>query len=477
MKTTYLATNLWARVIILALLAALSLPGAARADVAPPESPPGSGIAPAEDTTQVAMISEQVTLDIIPNQADNEDVRAKTTATFLMRNQGASAESMDVRFPLTFGSAAYYTDAFPEISDIQVNVDGKTISTKRTISKDENSDKNIPWANFPVTFSPGKDVIITVTYTTLGFGYDPFIAFKYILETGAGWNGSIGSGDITVNFPYPANNQNVLLDETTGYSMTFGTPTFDGNAARWHFDNFEPQPGQNFEISLVKPSYWKKILSERQNISKNPNDGEAQGRLGKAIKEVIRYPKGYLRTDDGGRQLYAEAVTAYEQSVTFLPKDALWHYGYADLLWSHYEFDVFYAGSQNVPELVSLVDQLDKSLQLDPNSENTRNLADWISNELPGVIQKTDQGYVFLALTATPTTAPAVPTVTPELEFTFTPIPPPPPSPTPIVAQPAGETQPAPAPTPATAQNPLCGGAALILPLLAGLASVVSKRR
>ncbi len=466
----------WARALLLALLFSLLAPHPVRADVAPPESPPGSGIAPGAGTTEVRMVAEQVTLTVQTNR-EGEMAQAQTEAIFLMRNLGTIAESMEARFPLHSGESLYYSEMFPDIQDIQVEVDGKAVTTQRITVADERFGAQVPWASFPVTFPPGQDVNIRVTYTTLGFGYEPFVAFKYILETGAGWKETIGSGDIIVKLPYEANQQNVLLDETTGFSMTSGVPTFSGNEIRWHFDELEPGPEHNFEVSLVLPSYWNKVLKERQNTAQNPNDGEAWGRLGKAIKEVIRYPKGYLRTDDSGLQLYPEAVAAYEKAVTILPRDALWHYGFADLLWSHYLFDVYWAGLQDVDELVKLTSELQQSLALNPNHQPANELAEWIYYEIPGLIQKTELGYDFLALTATPTTAPDLPTLTPTPEATSTPLPPPAPSATP--EQPAAPTlappDPQPTPLPA-ASNPLCSGTVFLLPVLAGLAWVISKR-
>jgi tetratricopeptide (TPR) repeat protein len=77
---------------------------------------------------------------------------------------------------------------------------------------------------------------------------------------------------------------------------------------------------------------------------KNPNDGEAWGRLAKAYKEVVKMPKGYLREDPAGIELYALSKDAYEKCLALLPNDPLWHYGYADLLWAHYYFGVIGRG-------------------------------------------------------------------------------------------------------------------------------------
>ena len=49
-----------------------------------------------------------------------------------------------------------------------------------------------------------------MSYTVNGYGYYPQIAFDYVLETGAGWNGTIGSADIIVDLPYDASDLNVL---------------------------------------------------------------------------------------------------------------------------------------------------------------------------------------------------------------------------------------------------------------------------
>ncbi len=474
MSKNKIFTNLWARSIFLALVISLLVLQPVFADVAPPEPPPGVIISPGQVQTQVRMVSELVTLTILekPSQAKGE---AQTEATFLMRNLGAADEQMDVRFPLVFGESAYYREQFPEIENIRVTVDGKSVATTRQML-DTEFGANLPWAVFPVKFPAGKDVILAVSYTSLGFGYDPFVAFRYILNTGAGWNGTIGSGDIVVRLPYQASLENVLVDETTSFSLTSGTPTFSGNEARWHFEDLEPTFENDFEVSLVVPAYWRKVLNERDLTAKAPNDGEAWGRLGKALKEVIRYPRGYLRSDPIGQELYREAVRAYEKSITLLPEDSLWHYGYADLLWGHYLYDVYYAGTQDTPELVRIFELLHRSLEIDPNNQLARDLIVSISYDFSWAVVQKDGRYDFLILTTTPTTAPQVPTVTPVADVTSTPLPI---LPTPTLIAAPENTAPvptaAPQPTPVpVAGNPLCGGSAL---LLLGLLWAFTRRK
>ena len=481
MKVSERSWPLWAGAVFLALLGCLMFFIPVDADVAPPESPPGVIISPGSEATSVRMQSEVVTLSIVPDGDKNG--KAKTTAEFTMRNLGSADENLEVRFPLTYGEALYYDNVYPVINDFKAQVGGRNVPTTRTTSIDASSGKEIPWASFQVKFPPGEDVKINATYTAQGFGYEPFLTFRYMLETGAGWKDSIGEGDIVVQLPYDASQQNVLIDVQSGFSQAASKPVFSGNEVRWHFENLEPTAFENFQVEIISPAYWKKILVERENTAKNSLDGEAWGRLGKAIKESIRYPKGYLREDEGGKQLYSEATQAYEKAVSLLPKDALWHFGYADLLWSHYLYSVYYNGSQDYSELTRLVSELQISLQIDPANQNAKDMADWIAGTLPWALSQSNPGYDFLVLTATPTIAPetatpesvvpsepistevaGLPTIFPEESITPTA------DNSPTNNLPTATNQAPPGKT------PICGGV-LVLPLLFGLLWFTSKRR
>jgi tetratricopeptide (TPR) repeat protein len=480
MKISEKITPVWAGALFLAVIGCVLVFNPANADVAPPESPPGVIISPDSETTNVRMMSEAVTLTVI--SSGEQKGKAKTTALFIMRNLGNADENIDVRFPLTFGEALYYDNVYPEINDFKVQVVNRNVQTTRTTSIDASTGKTIPWASFPVRFPAGEDVKISATYTAQGFGYEPFLTFRYILETGAGWKDSIGEGDFIVQLPYDASRQNVLIDPESGFSKAAGEPVFAGNQIRWHFENLEPSEFENFQVEIISPLYWKKILAERENTVKNSKDGEAWGRLGKAIKESIRYSKGYLREDEGGKQLYSEAIKAYEKAVSLLPKDALWHFGFADLLWSHYLYSVYYNGSQDYAELTHLVSELQISLQIDPTNQSAKEMADWISGTLPWALSKSDHSYDYLVLTATPTivletstpqlimpTLPlsteiaALPTILPEETIT------------PPVVDSLNTTVPTVTESVSPGKTPICGSI-LFFPLIIGLIWFASKR-
>ncbi|GAB4572141.1 MAG: hypothetical protein Fur0017_22980 [Anaerolineales bacterium] len=462
--------------ILITLLTLLVFPASsAHADVAPPETVPGSNLNPGAESTQVRMVAETVTLTVSQNPVDKNRAIAKTEAVFTMRNLGTAEEKMDVRFPLSFfnGNSDGFGN-FPEINAITVKVNGKTVSTRKEIQPFFNSTfsykerEEIPWAVFDVTFPPNQDVIIEATYNVNGFGYYPYEAFKYVLETGAGWNGTIGSAEIIVRLPYEVSEQNLDLTGQAGYGESSPGGVRSGNEIRWSFKDFEPTYLDNIQIVIVTPSLWGKILSEKANVEKNPNDGEAWGRLAKAYKDVILMPKGWLREDEAGRELFALSKDAYEKCLALLPNDPLWHYGYAELLWAHYQYNIYFAGKADAENILpTLLRELQTTLALDPNNELARNLLLDISYQIPQAVQRNeDESFTLLGLTATPVpptpwAVEATPTIvpaeaTPTATFTTGVIPP--------------NT-----PAPDTAPNPLCGGA-FFLPALFGMALVMKRR-
>lgn len=462
------------------ILFALFLPSrAVRADVAPPEAPPGTTLLPGEATTQVRMVAETVTLTISEDPADAENAIAKTEAIFTMRNLGAAEEKMAVRFPLSFfnGNSDGFGN-FPEIKQIAVKINGQSVLTRREIQPFFNSEMSyherdeLPWAVFDVTFPPNQDVTIEVAYDVYGYGYYPYEAFSYILETGAGWNGTIGSAEIIVRLPYEVSEKNLDLASQAGYGETSPNGVLSGNEIRWLFKDLEPTYQDNVHIVAVTPSLWKKILSEKSNVEKNPKDGEAWGRLAKAYKEVILMPKGWLRNDDAGRELFSLSKDAYERCLALLPDDPLWHYGYADLLWAHYYFDLYSPGQVDTEGVLpAALNSLQTALALDPNLQEAKDLLNFISYQVPGAVQKNEDGsFTMLGLTATPlppTPYGGLPTETPLSTLVVI-------STSQTLSTPTVGSAPS-QPSSSSNANPLCGSAA-ILPLLFGLIWMTKRK-
>lgn len=400
-------------ILILGLISLLFLSLPVRADVAPPDFPPGTNPEPGSEVTQVRMLSETVVLDILPGTANGgsascynpesdpktRPARAQVEANFQMRNLGSTEERLTVRFPLSFWDDR--TDGYsryPEIADVKVEVNGQPVTTTNTSVRDSIT----PWANFDVAFPPGQDVPLKVSYTADGACADGFIAFGYVLQTGAGWKDTIGQADVIVRLPYDANAMNIA--PFTGFSRTSPGATLNGHELRWHYENLEPTKENNLEVSLVWPGLWQQLLTKQQDVQNHPNDGEAWGRLGKAYKELLFYHHD-MRTDDGGQELYRNSVAAYDKAVTLLPRDGLWHAGFADLLMSHYYYTY---PDQDTAEMDRGIAELNRSLTLAPNNEKAQELIGWSGAVFANEVRLGPAGYYFL----TPTPQVIVPTFT-----------------------------------------------------------------
>ncbi|HKY55240.1 MAG TPA: hypothetical protein VJM08_13075, partial [Anaerolineales bacterium] len=134
-------------------------------------------------------------------------------------------------------------------------------------------------------------------------------------------------------------------------------------------ENFEPGEGgqmRDLQFDLVTPAVWQTVVTELDNVAKNPKDGEAWGRLAKAYKTSIITVKLFrtgplYRTDPGGEELYQLSVDAYEKCLALLPDDALWHAGFAELLALHANFNKESSEAERANEEINI------ALQLAPN--------------------------------------------------------------------------------------------------------------
>jgi hypothetical protein len=412
----------------LLLIVLFSFTTPAHADVAPPQQPPGSSLLPEGENTQVRMMAETVLIDVQADVPDDSLGQARVTANFTMQNLSSSSETMGVLFPLGANDGFYN---YPEITDLQVSVDGRAVATRRiTLTEPDDDDEELPWAEFDVTFPPGEDVLIDVTYTLRGSGEYPFISFGYILHTGAGWQGTIGSVDLIVRLPYEANEYNVFIDSSPGWGQTGSGATLSGREISWHYDDLEPERKHNLSIALVMPPAWEKVLAEQANVARDPQDGEAWGRLGKIYKEISRLRRG-TRNDAGGQELFNLSMDAYEQAVTLLPDDALWHAGFAELLFDHYYWNE--RSDTNQMGMLRALQELALAYELNQSAPFILDLLDEVRYALPEGLSLDGDTYTFLWLTATPTFQPSIPptytppsdsqplTLTPEPSFTVVP--------------------------------------------------------
>jgi hypothetical protein len=388
------------------ILLFLALPAPVQADIAPPAQPPGANLQPGAGVTEVRMESEQVVLEIQDSTPAASLGQARVTATFHMRNLGTTSESMLVRFPLGTNDG---WGRFPEITEFEVKVDGKRVESHDVQGEDPSGyGEEVPWAAFEVTFKPNVEVIIEVEYTLEASGEFPFVDYAYIFSTGAGWMGTIGSVALFVRFPYEVSEMNVLPNESGSVVVDHQTQT---NELRWVYTDLEPEITDNFKIQIVAPDAWQKVLRERLNVQNRPNDGEAWGRLGKIYKELAFSSRGKgfryfdFTSDQGAQKLFALSVEAYQKALEYLPDDALWHAGYADLLGYYAHFTAF-EGIDTRSEARQALEEIRTALLLAPDDEKVLEIADGLTWFFPDGITMEGVSPDFPWLTATPTLAP-----------------------------------------------------------------------
>jgi hypothetical protein len=184
-----------------------------------------------------------------------------------------------------------------------------------------------------------------------------------------------------------------------------------GDEIRWHYADFEPTWEQDLDVGLVMPSAWQKVLDEQAKIARNPEDGEAWGRLGKLYKEMT-FLRKEVRGDAGGPELYELSKQAYEKSIALLPDDALWHAGFAELYLIHYNLTQWVNPSDK-SDLVRALDLLKRALEIEPTTPKALEMLENISYSDPEYVRLEGDQFIFLYLTATPVPPTELPSETP----------------------------------------------------------------
>jgi hypothetical protein len=376
------------------------------ADIAPPAQPPGSALTPDNNSTMVQMISEKVVIQVvnIANLYYLENpfgaVNAKVSASFFMQNQGGKEEKIQARFPLTnFSGEGDQSFHFPEIQHFRVWVN--QVEKKWVITETPNiNNKNNPpikWASFEVPFPVGKQIQIDVTYQMQSTGYLPQARFDYILETGAGWLGPIGSGEIILTLPYPATSENINQSESIKGGQILG------NTINWNFINLEPTNADNWHALIVSPDTWQTILDLRARLEKTPEDVALLTALAEKY-ESIALGKGYWIVNNGTETLILLCREVYQKAIDIKPGNADNHTRLAGILFAMFQNPEQF--QPPVPTAEEIYRELQSAYTLDPQNI----LASQMYEELTRI-----KGVNLPPLAAEPT-----PTVTAQPAPTFT---------------------------------------------------------
>jgi hypothetical protein len=375
-------SNVANRIILILLVASFGLVYArpAWADAAPPWQPPGSSIDPGGFATHVQMMSEEVLL-VIDAEEPTTDRRwgygggGKVEARFVMRNQGEREESFDVLFPLGVSS----TFDIETVKNFGAWVDGVPAPVSEVQREDPRRKVLVPWATWPVTFPPGQDVVLRVTYDVVSVEWEPFFIYYYILETGAGWWGPIGEGTITFRLPYEMGQLNtVLYDHPLGESYaTCGNPgdlVIAGTDVMWRFSDLEPTPEDNFCLTILRPALWQGILAAQEEVATTPDSPGAYLRLARLQEAALPRMGGIFAgvVSTGNSPMWAElALASYERALELAPEDVEIYVEYLELLGS-----VLWSDLETPARRDAFVSTLEQAQQLAPDDERLHSIAE-----------------------------------------------------------------------------------------------------
>lgn len=385
-------------------------PQVARADIAPPEQPPGSSLVPDAEITNVVMVSEDVLLTVqstpwngtLLAEEENRGLTrdwAWVEAHFVMRNTGMQHEAMAVRFPLS--APLYHESPANEIRGLTVHVEGRLVATQRveapfTLGGSEEG-APIGWAVFEVDFPAGAEVRIDVAYPLRATGYaDQDSRFVYVLGTGGGWKGPIGKAKIALRLPYPASIENIVNHDAGWMTPQF---YFDGDELGWIHYNLEPEPDQLVIATLLAQDLWRAVLHAEPAVVARPDDSAAWGALARALKLAVCTEKGYWpRQDEGGRLLVERSIDAYDRATSLSPDDARWHAGYAELL-----AKLVTSGNANDPMLGRAIVQLNAALELEPTNAQAMQVVEDLRGRASIALEFSASGARVVLVTSTPT--------------------------------------------------------------------------
>ncbi len=383
-------------IVGVSILAGLLVASPARADVGVhPILPGGSSIEPRGDTP-IQMAAEKVVMTVRPaTKADNALVKlnpqaygfsttstwypavAEVQAEFTMLNPTGKPVSMTVWFPLASAleklSWELNSDEIvPRIVKFAVKVGEKPIAYQVVeLPNPKGADRpELPWASFQVTFPAEKKTLIHVSYLAplIQTIKSRELALYYIFQTGAGWAGPIGRAELIVNLPFPASEETLTglpYDRfDLPYIMPSGEPVslpagvvFEGNQARWSWDNFEPRPEDDFAILLIDLGLVQELKTARAAVQADSKNGRAWLKL--AFVYHLLSTRGYYQMSVFSPYYLPRGLEAYQKAADLLEGHPVPHYGHALLTLTVYSGNLSPEAFKAVEEEYTTAQQLE----------------------------------------------------------------------------------------------------------------------
>ena len=220
----------------------------------------GKTVMPRSDAP-VRLISEEVTITI-------DDSTAYVTCYFNLLNEGPQ-DTIDVGFPRGWEGELY---------DFTAKIGQHSLDVKTTAPHPQFfALKPKWWKTFRVPFdSTGHIQRVENRYWTRLNNATPLrlsdLYFRYIIRTGAFWQGSIG--DAKFHLVLKNIDPNRVKLSPKGYQQK-------GNHFSWHFKNFEPE--EDLEVWIKRDVLYQRSINAQKRLEANPNDAEALFLLGTVL--------------------------------------------------------------------------------------------------------------------------------------------------------------------------------------------------
>jgi|GEM_PF-3208231 len=221
---------------------------------------PGGTINPGKDLSPVIMKSERVVFEIRPDRGEvfpvNEEndwgvggYSARVEAEFAMYNPSSSSVFESVYFPFHDVRELEYFSPNSEANqakNVVVTVNGQKIDITYNYLEVEDPEERVIAGVFKAEFPSLRETIITVSYDAWAVPapHSDSHVFKYLLETGASWAGSIGEGEIIFDFWMPLGGVEKYLHVVNGDFRV------DDQRLVWRFKNLEPNANNNISLSF-----------------------------------------------------------------------------------------------------------------------------------------------------------------------------------------------------------------------------------
>lgn len=229
-------------------------------------------------TNAVEMTSESVHVTISENdglfEPHNEYLDsyfAHVDATFSLTNLTQNSVNISSYFPFlasSYISEGFLTQQSGNIKNIKIIVDGSetAYSVENLLQKNASGGDVLYYsAVFPLDFDPAstKKIIITYDQNLQNRPHSFDIGYDYTMFTGSSWAGSIGSGEVKVDFGEYKLHDEKIVTGNDNFQLINGQLV-------WEFTNLEPTGEDNIRLSFdpreiglwdTLPSYINSIYS------------------------------------------------------------------------------------------------------------------------------------------------------------------------------------------------------------------------